>query len=419
MQLTVIIELVLLCQLLILSAFFSGSETSLFALSKLQVRRLRQQHARQGEVIYHLLERPHQVLSTILLGNTLVNIASSVLGYIILRQMNVAHAELWAVPVMTVLLLVCGEVAPKSLAIRHPEYYARLVAGPVRWMVRSTAVIRHGAEVLSARLVGRVERLPYFASRQARAGRLTEDEYRTVLTVSERAGVLRKEERAMVNKILMLEQTPVKEIMTPRVDMQCIEDTLPREQALETLRRIKHRRVPVIHDTPDTVVGMLHVKDFLIHAGKELSAAIEPANFVPETQSAARLLREFRKQEHPAAIVVDEYGGTAGMVTLEDVLEEIVGEIEDEFDTSEIMIQKLDDHQYVINGKARLQLVNEQCGAQLQADDVDTVAGWLMERLGSMPREGDQVRVDNVRVTARKVSRNRVREVLLEVGGGG
>jgi putative hemolysin len=245
----------------------------------------------------------------------------------------------------------------------------------------------------------------------------TEDEYRTLLSASERAGVVRKEERYMVNKILALEKMQVKEIMTPRVDMQCVEDMLQPDEMAVALRRIKHRRVPIIHETPDTVEGILKVKDFLVNPRRELDEVVELPNFVPETMSVAKLLKNFRKQEHPVAIVVDEYGGTQGMVTLEDVLEEIVGEIEDEFDKSEIMVQKLDERRYLINGKARLELVNEQCGLVLQAPDVETIAGWVIAQLGALPKEGEQVSVENVRATARKVLKNRVGEVLLEVEG--
>jgi CBS domain containing-hemolysin-like protein len=207
----------------------------------------------------------------------------------------------------------------------------------------------------------------------------------------------------------------VKEIMTPRVDMQCVEDTLDRDQMAAALRQIKHRRVPIIHDTPDTVEGILNVKDFLIDPMRDLDAVVELPNFVPETMAVAQLLKNFRKQEHPVAIVVDEYGGTQGMVTLEDILEEIVGEIEDEFDAPELLVQKLEDGRFLLNGKASLDLVNEQCGLLLQAEDVETIAGWFIAQLGSLPREGQQITVGPLRLTARKVSRNRIREVLLQI----
>ena len=219
----------------------------------------------------------------------------------------------------------------------------------------------------------------------------------------------------MVNKILALDDMQVKEIMTPRVDVRCVEDTLDREQLVAALCRIKHRRVPIIHDSPDTIEGILNVKEFLINPQRELDEVVELPNFVPETMSVGKLLKSFRKQEHPVAIVVDEYGGTQGMVTLEDILEEIVGEITDEFDTSEVLVQRLDADHYLINGKARLEEVNEQCGLDLQAVDVETIAGWLIAQLGSLPKEGDRVTVGNVRVTARKVAKNRIREVLLEL----
>jgi putative hemolysin len=263
--------------------------------------------------------------------------------------------------------------------------------------------------------VRRIEILPVFASKKARGSEPTTDEYRTLLSVSEKAGIVRREERNMVNKILALDKMQVREVMTPRVDMQCIEDTLTPEQMADALRAIKHRRVPIIHDSPDTVEGILNVKEFLINPHRELDEVVELPNFIPDSMSVGKLLKSFRKQEHPVAIVVDEYGGTQGMVTLEDILEEIIGEIEDEFDTSEIMVQKLGDRRWLINGKARLELVNDQCNLRLKAAGVETIAGWMIAQLGSLPKESEQVRLDTLRATARKVIKNRVREVLLEV----
>ena len=415
MQPTLVLELLLLAILLGLSAFFSGMEIALFSLSKLQVRRLRHEHPASGQIISQLLDQPHRLLSTILLGNTVVNVAAAIVGFKALELLWPDRAEALAVPLMTVLVLLFGEVAPKTQVIRRPEFYALLFARPSQWIVTAAGPVRRAAETLSAWFVRRIERLPYFSARKARTSAPTEDEYRTLLTLSERAGVLRKEERRMVNKILALENMQIKEIMTPRVDMQCVEDTLTPEQMVEAVRKIKHRRVPIIHDSPDTVEGILNVKEFLIDPRRELDEVIELPNFVPDTMSVAKLLKSFRKQEHPVAIVVDEYGGTQGMVTLEDILEEIVGEIEDEFDTSEIMIQQLDPQRWLINGKARLELVNEQCGLHLQATDVETIAGWLIAQLGSLPRDGEHVRVGNVTITARKVVKNRVREVVLQV----
>ena len=220
----------------------------------------------------------------------------------------------------------------------------------------------------------------------------------------------------MVHKILALDKMHVREIMTPRVELKCVEDTLTPDAMAAAVRAIKHRRVPIIHDSPDTVEGLLNVKEFLANPHRELDEVIELPNFIPDTMSVGKLLKAFRKQEHPVAIVVDEYGGTQGMVTLEDILEEIIGEIEDEFDTREIMIQKLDSNHWLVNGKARLELVNAQCGLQLQADGSETIAGWMLAQLGSLPHDGEAVRVDQVRVIAVKVVKNRIRELMLEVG---
>jgi putative hemolysin len=416
LTITLILELLALGVLLALSAFFSATEIALFSLSKLQLRHLRQEHAVQGQIVSELLDQPHRLLSTILFGNTVVNVGAAILGYRVLQRVMPDRAETFAVPLMTVVILLCGEVTPKTLVIRRAEFFASHLARPIQWTVVWTSWLRRAAEALSARIVGGLERLPFFATYKVRSAAPTEDEYRTLLTVSERAGVVHKEERYMVNQILALEKMPVKEIMTPRVDMQCVDDSLRPAEMAESLRRIKHRRVPIIHDSPDTVEGILKVKDFLVNPDGELDEVVELPNFIPETMPVAKLLKSFRKQEHPVAIVVDEYGGTQGMVTLEDILEEIVGEIEDEFDKSEIMVQKLDARRYLINGKARLELVNEQCGLALQALDVETIAGWVIAQLGALPKEGEQVRVGAVCATARKVVKNRVGEVLLEVG---
>jgi putative hemolysin len=414
MDSVVILELIGLGLLLLLSAFFSGTETALFSLSKLQVRRLRLAHPARGQLVSELLDKPQRLLSAILFGNTIVNVGAAIIGYDLLQHWTPAHAEALAVPVMTGLVLVAGEVTPKAIVIRRPEFFAPTLAWLIHWIERLTRQVRHVFEAVSAALVRQIERLPYFAERKARGAEPTTDEYRTLLTASERAGILRHEERTMVNKILALDRMQVREIMTPRVDMQCLDDTLTPDQMADAVRAIKHRRVPIIHETPDNVEGILNVKEFLVNPHRELDEVIEMPNFIPDTMRVGKLLKSFRKQEHPVAIVVDEYGGTQGMVTLEDILEEIVGEIEDEFDASEILIQKLDDRHWLVNGKTDLDLVNEQCGFALQADGVETIAGWVIAQLGALPQGGEQIQTGPVRATIRKVVKHRVREVLLE-----
>ena len=412
---TVLVEIAGLVILLAGSAFFSATEIALFALSKLQVRRLRQDHPVPGQLISELLDRPQRLLSAILFGNTLVNIATAVLGYDLLQRLAPHHANLLAVPVMTLLILLCGEVTPKAILIRRPAFFAPKLAPVINSFERGTRPVRRGFEALSELIVRRTERWPYFSARRARDGAPTSDEYRTLLTASEHAGIVRREERDMVHKILALDKMHVREIMTPRVDMQCVEDTLTPDEMAATLRRIKHRRVPIIHDSPDAIEGLLNVKEFLMNPHRELDEVVELPNFIPDTMRIGKLLKTFRKQEHPVAIVVDEYGGTQGMVTLEDILEEIIGEIEDEFDTREILIQKLGPGHWLINGKARLELVNSECGLTLHAAGSKTIAGWIIAQLGALPKDGDEVRVDNVRVIACKVVKNRVREVMVEV----
>ncbi len=414
----VVIKLAGVALLLCGSAFFSGAEVALFSLNRIQLRRLRHRHPRYGQVVTRLLDHPHQLLSTLSLGNIAVNIGAAILGYGVIRGFWPHRAELVAVPVMTAVLLLIGEVTPKSIMIQHAERFSLLLARPIEWCIWLTRPVRRAAETASAWLIRAIERQSYFALKEPRTASLTEEEYQTLLGVSERAGVLQREERVMVNKILALEDKLVREIMTPRVDMMFIEDILAPEDIRIALRRYKHRRVPVFHETQDHVIGILYAKDYLASdTDPVLADLLDRPQIVPDTMSVARLLKMFRHMDHPVAIVVDEHGGTEGLVTLEDALEEIVGEIEDEFDQSEVMIQRLPDGRFLVNGKAPVELVNEHCHLALEVEDVDTIAGWLVEHLDSLPREGETIQVGSVRATARRIIRNRIREVIIEVNG--
>ena len=218
----------------------------------------------------------------------------------------------------------------------------------------------------------------------------------------------------MVNQILALEKMQVKEIMTPRVDMQCVEDTLGAEDLAEAVRKIKHRRVPIIHETPDTVEGILKVKDFLANPACELDEIVELPNFIPETMSVAKLLKSFRKQEHPVAIVVDEYGGTQGMVTLEDILEEIVGEIEDEFD-EKLPETHVETDNVEIDGATSILDMASVYGIELPANGgFETIAGYMLLKLGHIPQAGEFTEFGRRRFTVSTMDRNRVARVRIE-----
>src|SRR5437867_1352826 len=310
-------ELLLLALLLAMSAFFSATEIALFSLSKLQLRRLRADYPQRGQLIGEMLDKPQRLLSTILFGNTLVCVTAAVLGYDLLQRLVPGHADALAVPVITLLVLVCGEVAPKAIVIRRAETFALTLAVAIHGFERATRLVRRVFEVVSTAIVRRIESLTFFASKKVRGSEPTTDEYRTLLSVSERAGIVRREERDMVHKILALDRMQVRQIMTPRVDMQCVEDVLSPDEMAAALRKIKHRRVPIIHDSPDTVEGILNVKEFLINPHRELDEVVELPNFVPDTMSVGKLLNSFRKPEHPVAIVGDEYGGNQGTGTLE------------------------------------------------------------------------------------------------------
>ena len=394
------IPLLLLC-----SAFFSSAETALFSLNPIQIHRMRRTHAVSADLIQRMLNSPSRLLSTILIGNTLVNVTASVLGFAVADRLVHSHGEAVAIPLMTLLLLVFGEVAPKRLAMARAARMARLYARVIAFLIPAFAPIRALLEKSAVLLRHSLRR---------NDTSLTEDEFLTVVEVGEEEGVLDEEERTMVDGIIRLEETQASDVMTPRVDLIGIDLEDPPAEQERVARSVCFRYLPVYRDSLDQPEGFLEVPRFLLAETPDIRDAMVPPFFVPENAPLDSLLTTFQREHKRVAFVADEFGGTAGLITRGDILEEIVADVDNEYGDKAFTMQKVEEHRWLVNGSTSLEDVNYELDTDLAAEGADRIAGWVTAQAERIPRTGDTVTGQGVRVTVQRVRRNRITLVLVE-----
>ena len=410
---SVLLQVLALLALIVCSALLTGAEAAYFSLGRARLARMADQGGGNGGPPV-LIERPHDLLVTLLVGITLINLGGAGLAAHLADQLVGARfgpvVEMLA---MTVLLTTFGEVLPMTLAVKYPERFLAIVGRPVSWLGTALTPVRAvlgGLTALTVQLIGR--------DRQNQP-ELSEEELRTLVDVGASEGVVEREEREMIHKVFELEDTLVRTVMVPRTDMFCLAIDTPREQVLPALRENLHSRVPAYEGSLDVIVGILYTKDLLpyvatgLPADFDLRAHLHPPYFVPESKRADALLQEFQAKKLHMAIVVDEYGGTAGLVALEDLLEELVGEIADEYDEPERLIQRLDDSTFRVSGKLAVEDLNTAAGLSISNESYTTVGGWVLDLFGRVPRKGERRETPELVVTVEKVERTRVVEVLI------
>jgi len=392
--------------LFLLSAFFSGSETVLFSLSPIQVQRIRNRNTAAGDRLETLLSDPAMILSTLLVGNTLVNFAIASLGYMLVARLAPHWGEVIAIPLMTVALLLFGEVTPKRIAITNAERLAPACSRLLlfwMWLLRPfNMVLGVGSRVFKKSL-----------RRERRA--LSDDELLTVVEVGEEQGVLDSEEASMVDGILRLSDLMASDEMTPRVDMVGIDLDTPLESQLETARRARHRYLPVYVRTPDAIEGCLDSVQFLLDPEHDLRKAKAEALFVPENVSLDDLLVTFQRSGKHIACVLDEYGGTAGLITRGDILELITAPVAKGGIEAGAAIRQVSGDTWLIDGTSSLDEINHTLDLELEADDADRLAGWITFHAGRLPQVGQTVEAQGCRATVQHVRKRRVDTVMLEV----
>jgi putative hemolysin len=399
-------QIILLIILLFLSAFFSSSETALFSISRTKARHLSKQRGKANALIYRLKEDPHRLLSTILIGNNIVNVAASALAAVLALRLFPNYALGLATGVMTFLILVFGEVFPKSMATRNNVLIARLIIFPIYW-----------CSVLFWPVVFFLDFIPKLTGKIKRTPTVTEEELMTFVEVVEEEGEIKEEEKVLIHNIFEFDDTNASEIMTPRADMFVIEADAPLD--LKSITEEGFTRIPVIENTIDNVVGILNLKDVLAHQAqdKELPSVrqlMRPAYFVPEHKKLDSLLHQFKKRKNHMAIVVDEHGGVAGLITLEDALEELVGEIRDETDKEEPLIVKKKDKEWIVMGKTDIDAVNNVIGMHIpDSPEYSTFSGFMLERIGRIPSENEEFTVGEFNIIVKSKDGNRIREYIV------
>ena len=385
------------------SAFFSSSESALFSLDPVQIHRIREKHPKAADRIEHALSMPTRLLSAILVGNTLVNVVVSALGYAVLEELVPARGAALAIPVMTILLLVFGEVSPKRLALHMPEKLSVLYAVPLDVFTR--------AMVPATRALGWVAGL--LAKWLTPTPKLTEGEFRTALHESEERGVLDSEEHSILEGIIRLEGLTAGDVMTPRVDLVAVDESDPLEEIGQIARRARFKFLPVCQETPDHIRGFLDVRHFLLAGSADLESALLPPMFVPLSTPLNQLMLMLRSRRRRAACVVDEFGGTAGIVTQGDVMEEII-EVSQPGRVSRVGIEPAGEGRWRVGGDTSLEEINAELGLELTAENATRIGGWVSEHLERIPRRGIVIELQDCRVTVLGVRRRRVSRVILE-----
>ena len=387
----------------LLSAFFSGSESALFSIHRVRLRSMAEEPSGTGRMVARLLEHPGQLLTTILVGNTLVNLLFTLMlgsrvDQIFVDVLGVSDlsAYLLAVAVCTGLLVFFGEILPKVAALSLSESVARIVVVPL------LLVNKILGPVCSALLVitDFIFKITHFHKFRA-APFITDEELKAIFEAREAKAVIEEDERQMIQGILEFNDVLLREIVVPRPDVISIQEDATVAEALELLREHEYSRMPVYREDLDHVTGILIAKDLLpcVARGewnRTVKTLIKPAHFVPETMTVQQFVKDAQRHRAHLAIVVDEYGGTAGTVALEDAFEEVVGDIQDEHDEEEHLYEKIGDGEYRVDGGLSLEELSELIGVELEDEEHETLAGFLMNHTEKVLEPGDQVEHSNV-----------------------
>ena len=401
-----VIQAVFLVALFVFSAFFAASETALLSLNSIQVDRIRKTYPRSAGLMDGILSDPSDFLSTILIGNTLINVTLAALGYIIAESFAPHYGEIISIPLVTISLLLFGDVTPKRLAILKTEKLA-VFCTPI---VVALILIMTPLRVVLDWIVSFFKKdIPMPAKRA-----LSQDEFLTVVKVGEEEGVLNKEERAMVDGIIGLQNTQASQAMTPRVDLIGIDTDDVTANWEKIAKESKFRYLPVYRRSLDHAHGFLDVSRFLLSPDHDLEEAMINPFFVPETAPLDSVLATFQKENIHVAFVVDEFGGTAGLITRGDILEEIVGDVESESRPERLTIQKISENRWIVDGSTSLDDINYELGSHLEAENADRISGWLAAQVEHIPRTGEIVESQGCRVTVHRTKRNRVITVFID-----
>lgn len=406
-----LIQIIFLIVLLMGSAFFSASETALMSLSKIRIRYMQDEGVKGAKLVSSLIESPNKLLSSILVGNNVVNIAATSISTSLFIGLMGEKGVALATAVMTVLVLIFGEITPKTIAASNSEKVSLLVSKPIKVII---FILRPIVWIFNI-ITNVIFKLFGITNKGAKSF-ITEEELKTMVNVSHEEGVLEMEEREIINNVFEFGDMQAKNAMIQRIDMVAIDMEDSYDEIIQVFKTEKLSRMPVYEETIDDIIGILNIKDIIFLSDEEIESFdiknyMREPFFTYEFKKITQLLEEMKLEKSQMAIVVDEYGGTSGLLTIEDLVEVIVGDIEDEYDEEEDEIQVIKEDEYIVDGSTKIGDVNELIGVNLESEEFDSIGGFIIGHLSRLPEENEVIEVDNIRFCIESIEKNRIKKI--------
>lgn len=405
---SLLLSLALLVALFLLAGFFSGAETAIFSLSKIERRRLSESNPRLAKWVMKHIEHPRRALSTILIGNLVVNTLAAAFATLVAIETWGSDSLGIAMPVFTVLFIFFGEISPKMVAVTKNETIALFSAFALEIIAALLYPLRKIMRWITDMILSLLIR-----EKIDQSDLMSEAELKALIKIGEEEGMLDREERYMIQKIFELGERPVKAIMTPRIDLAALNVDDPPEKQTEIIQKYHFTHMPVYKNSKDHILGVISVQDYVLSANRDITAVLKQPLFVPETKRIDDLLEEFRRKGQNFAVCVDEHGGTAGIVTQEDILEEIFGEFYDEYAKVENPIRSLGHGEFIVDAKISLADFNEYFSTHLKAGEASTLGGFILEKMGEVPEKGKYVRIPECDIRINNMIRQRIHTVIV------
>ncbi len=413
-------RIIILFVFLFLSAFFSGCEVALFSLDKRKLKNNIDLSPLVGRYLLNLVEHPRRLLVTVLVGNTIVSVSASIVSVSLALDIHKSSGLpeglviSLQIIILAILIILFAELTPKVWASKNPLRFSKLVAIPLYWF---SAIIYPFSETLTELIRFIVSKMNFDKGKAA----ISPEEITELAELGYEIGTL-EEEHGIIQSIVSIKSVTVHEVMTPRVDMTVVPHDIAFTELVDIIKESGHSRIPVYKDSLDNITGIAYAKDVLPYIRKngkpefDVMKIVRGAMFIPKTKIINDLMYEFQDKKMHIAIVVDEYGGTAGLITLEDIIEEIVGEIRDEYDKEENPVSKIDDNKYLVMGKIPIDELNELLNMNIsqEKEDYETLAGMILNNAGHIPKEGYNFNLENFKFTVKEVSKKRINKVLIE-----
>ena len=406
-----VIQLVVLLVLIFLSGFFSSAETAFSTVNRVRMRALEEDGNKRAAKVNKILDKYSKMISTILIGNNIVNLSASALATTLALRISVPVGI--ATGVLTVVVLICGEILPKTWAVLYSEKLSLLYCNIIYLLMYILTPVIFIVNVISNGFLRLLHIDP-----NKKANPMTETELKTYVDVSHEDGVIESEEREMIYNMFDFSDALAKDIMIPRINMVTVDMDDTYDDVLKVFRDSMYTRLPVYQDDKDNIIGLINIKDFILtedESAFHVKDILRDAHYTYEYKKISDLMYEMREKTMNVAFVLNEYGATVGMITLEDLLEEIVGEIRDEYDADEEeLIQEVDDRTYLVEGSMKLDDINDALDTDLDSEDYDSIGGIIIEKLDRLPEDGEEVTLDNgIQLKVQGIDQNRIVKVLM------